>query len=287
MISRPVLIAALVGNILMAANVTKVLAAETAAAKGAGAEPPAESLRAIQRYYYGDGNDVFVIQSDWLFDPPDSIEFLPTAEVVLTSIGEIISKSGDHPVTIEGHVEPIGSIERCQEISQVRAAKVAAWLKQHNYLPSAFYVQGYGKSHPLVNNNLLNGQMNPKAGKYNRRIEVIIDTRRTVSQAADERQKLLNVNHSLEEQSKWTAPTERTVIPGVRKLSSEQEKNNAGKTLEEKLKWSAPPTPTAIPAVPQHSEQAEAVSKKSLDEQLQWTAPTPRTVIPAVPKRED
>jgi outer membrane protein OmpA-like peptidoglycan-associated protein len=97
------------------------------------------------------------------------------AEQTLNALGPEITGLGNHPATIEGHTDSIGSADYNQRLSERRADAVKDWLVSHNFLPSSTPTKGYGKTRPIAPNSNPDGSDNPAGRQRNRRVEVVVD----------------------------------------------------------------------------------------------------------------
>jgi outer membrane protein OmpA-like peptidoglycan-associated protein len=100
----------------------------------------------------------------------------PDAEETLAALGPEITKQGDHPVTIEGHTDSIGSDAANQVLSEKRATTVRDWLVAHHFVPAGTPIKGFGKTKPVAPNTNPDGTDSPVGRQKNRRVEVVIRT---------------------------------------------------------------------------------------------------------------
>lgn len=117
----------------------------------------------------------FVVGADTLFQF-DKWNLTPQAEETLKVLGPMIQKESNHPISIEGHTDSIGTVDYNQQLSEKRAATVNQWLMDHKYLPGSAAVSGYGKSRPIAANTNADGSDNPAGRQKNRRVEIVVDT---------------------------------------------------------------------------------------------------------------
>lgn len=121
----------------------------------------------------------YLVASDTLFDF-DKSDLTAAAEKVLGSLGPMIQKEGQHPISIEGYTDSIGGDSYNQALSERRARAVDDWLTARGFLKaSATSIQGYGKSKPLAPNTKPDGSDNPEGRQKNRRVEIVVDTCKT------------------------------------------------------------------------------------------------------------
>ena len=106
----------------------------------------------------------------------DKSDLNPDAEETLSALGPEITRLGDHPATIEGHTDSIGSADYNQRLSERRAEAVKSWLVSHKFLPQSTPTKGYGKTRPIAPNTNPDGSYNPQGRQKNRRVEVVVDS---------------------------------------------------------------------------------------------------------------
>lgn len=102
-------------------------------------------------------------------------ELNPDAAETLNALGPEITKLGNHPATIEGHTDSIGSADYNQRLSERRAETVKAWPVSHKFLSASTPTKGYGKTRPIASNTNPDGSDNPVGRQKNRRVEVVVD----------------------------------------------------------------------------------------------------------------
>jgi outer membrane protein OmpA-like peptidoglycan-associated protein len=100
----------------------------------------------------------------------------PDAEETLNALGPEITKLGNHPATIEGHTDSIGSAEYNQHLSEQRADAVKDWLISHKFVAASTPSKGYGKTRPVAPNTNPDGSDNPQGRQKNRRVEIVVDS---------------------------------------------------------------------------------------------------------------
>lgn len=117
--------------------------------------------------------------ADTLFEF-DKSTLTPDAEATLKLVGPKICALGSHPVKIEGHTDAIGTDEYNQDLSMRRAERVRNWLAQNHFIPISSDIEGFGKKKPVAPNTLPNGKDNPPGRQKNRRVEIVVDTCKTL-----------------------------------------------------------------------------------------------------------
>ena len=116
---------------------------------------------------------VIELEGDILFDL-DEWAIREDAEDTLFKVGEII-KSFNHPVTLIGHTDSLGSDNYNFELSRKRSQSVKDWLVSHsNIETSLISTDGKGESEPVAPNTHPDGSDNPEGRQKNRRVEIRI-----------------------------------------------------------------------------------------------------------------
>lgn len=115
------------------------------------------------------------VGADALFDF-DKFDLTPTAESTLNQVLPILIKYGEHPISIEGHTDSVGTDEYNQSLSEKRSATVKQWLIDHNFVAPDIAVVGYGEQRPIAPNTYNDGTDYPQGRQRNRRVEIIVDT---------------------------------------------------------------------------------------------------------------
>ena len=115
------------------------------------------------------------IGADALFEF-DKFDLTPQAEKLLEKVMPTLVAYGQHPISIEGHTDSIGTDEYNQILSEKRAGTVKDWLLAHNYVAPQIDTVGFGKTHPIAPNTYNDGSDFPQGRAKNRRVEIIVDT---------------------------------------------------------------------------------------------------------------
>lgn len=84
-------------------------------------------------------------------------------------IADVLQRTPDRTISIEGHTDSIGSDLYNQRLSERRAQRVAEALDRSGVRPSQLRVHGYGESNPIASNESDVGRAR------NRRVEVIVE----------------------------------------------------------------------------------------------------------------
>lgn len=100
---------------------------------------------------------------------PDSAILMPSEQVKLDKIAEILKRYADRDILVGGHTALAGTAEGRMQLSQERAAATADYLIANNVRSAdRIVVQGYGAERPLSNNRTEEGM------RKNRRVEITI-----------------------------------------------------------------------------------------------------------------
>lgn len=128
----------------------------------------------------------FVVGADTLFEF-DKSTLTPFAMETLKELAPMISKLGSHPIKVEGHTDGKGTDEYNQSLSEKRAERVKNWLLENRIATIlAVSTEGFGKKHPVAPNTKPDGSDNPQGRALNRRVEIIVDTCKDVSNPASQ-----------------------------------------------------------------------------------------------------
>jgi len=113
------------------------------------------------------------LPGDILFDL-DEWTIRKDAEETLSKVGEVIS-AYQHPVSIIGHTDSLGSESYNMELSKKRAESVKQWLIDQAGIDSKrIETSGKGESEPVAPNTNPDGSDNPEGRQKNRRVEIRI-----------------------------------------------------------------------------------------------------------------
>lgn len=129
-------------------------------------------------------NQRFTVGADTLFEF-DKATLNRYALETLNVLKPMIVRLGTHPIRVEGHTDGKGSDEYNQGLSERRAERVKNWLlENHICTASAVSIEGFGKKHPVAPNANPDGSDNPQGRALNRRVEITVDTCKTVEEAS-------------------------------------------------------------------------------------------------------
>lgn len=129
-----------------------------------------------------DCKERLVVNSDTLFEF-DKSTLTPYAEEALKLLAPKISKLDNHPIVIEGHTDSVGDDNYNKGLSERRAERVRNWLLENHVVGGSLSIAGYGEKQPVAPNTNKDGTDNPAGRALNRRVEVVIDTCKTLDQA--------------------------------------------------------------------------------------------------------
>ncbi|MBX9723918.1 MAG: OmpA family protein [Candidatus Obscuribacterales bacterium] len=126
----------------------------------------------------------FTVGADTLFDF-DKSTLNSNAKETLNVLKPMITKLGAHPIKVEGHTDSKGNDPYNQTLSEKRAASVKAWLIENKICPdSAISTEGFGRQRPVDRNTNPDGSDNPVGRAHNRRVEIIVDTCKQISDSS-------------------------------------------------------------------------------------------------------
>ena len=97
-----------------------------------------------------------------------AVNFAPTAETKLTSLGEVLANNPDYKIVVEAHTDNKGTPQELEALTQTRAQSVADKLVSLGVAQERIEAKGYGAALPIMPNST-----NLNRAK-NRRIQVIL-----------------------------------------------------------------------------------------------------------------
>jgi len=97
-----------------------------------------------------------------------AVNFSPSAEPKLVSLGEVLANNGDYKIVVEAHTDNKGTPEELEALTQTRAQSVADKMMSLGVTQERIEAKGYGAALPIVPNST-----NLNRAK-NRRIQVIL-----------------------------------------------------------------------------------------------------------------
>lgn len=138
----------------------------------------AQAIKAVK----SECKEKLIVCADTLFEF-DKATLSPDAEATLKLLGPKILALGPHPVFIDGHTDSKGDDEYNQQLSVRRAERVKNWLMSNHFVGKEALVQGWGEKKPIAPNTKPDGKDNPLGRQQNRRVEIIVDTCKTLETA--------------------------------------------------------------------------------------------------------
>ena len=116
--------------------------------------------------------------ADVLFDF-DKSDLRAEADATLGKAATVLAAYPGAKVTISGHTDSKGDGAYNQALSERRAQSVTAWLRAHGgKAPATFVVRGAGEREPVAPNTRSDGSDDPAARQKNRRVEILVQTKR-------------------------------------------------------------------------------------------------------------
>jgi len=120
------------------------------------------------------------LSGDFLFEF-DKDKLTEKAETALNKVFILFKEYDGRTVQIEGHTDSKGTDEYNLDLSERRANAVKEWFLSKGIPEQALSTKGYGESNPKVPNTDEEGKDAPDARAMNRRVELTIDTNKTVN----------------------------------------------------------------------------------------------------------
>ena len=115
-----------------------------------------------------------VLPADILFGT-EEYKIQPAAIAGLQNLAQLIQRSGNGVVQLNGYTDSVGSKSYNQELSERRATAVKEWLVTNGGIPShRLEAKGFGSANPRVSEIKADGSDDPNARQQNRRVEVRI-----------------------------------------------------------------------------------------------------------------
>jgi outer membrane protein OmpA-like peptidoglycan-associated protein len=154
-----------------------VLVAPSVASPARVAEAPAAAAAAPQSNFeviVSKCEERLRVGSDFLFDF-DRADVRPEAGPTLDEVATHLA-AARHGVMIEGHTDGKGTDSYNQTLSERRANSVRASLASRGLPVDQLVIRGFGKSHPVAQNERPDGSDDPEGRQKNRRVEVVLNT---------------------------------------------------------------------------------------------------------------
>ncbi len=101
----------------------------------------------------------------------DSATLVPEDDPILDGVAAVLAEHEEvYRVQVQGHTSAVGNAEHNQELSEARAAAIAAALTERG-VTQEITSQGYGPTYPLCQEDT------DECHAQNRRVEFFVDTR--------------------------------------------------------------------------------------------------------------
>lgn len=141
-------------------------AREDAEKKAAAAMADLQKIAAVKK---DDRGTVITLSGGVLFKT-DQSELLPAAMVSLNSVADALARtSPDSKIVVGGYTDSQGTEAHNQQLSEKRAASVAAYLVSRGIAPDRISSKGFGTQNPVADNKSVEGRA------QNRRVEIVVD----------------------------------------------------------------------------------------------------------------
>jgi outer membrane protein OmpA-like peptidoglycan-associated protein len=114
------------------------------------------------------------VGSDFLFDF-DRADVRPEAGPTLDEIAAHLA-TAKNVVMVEGHTDGKGTDSYNQTLSERRAISIRTSLTSRGMSVDRLNIRGFGKSHPVAQNERPDGSDDPEGRQKNRRVEVVLNT---------------------------------------------------------------------------------------------------------------
>lgn len=141
-------------------------AREDAEKKAAAAMADLQKIAAVKK---DDRGMVITLAGGVLFKT-DQSELLPAAMVSLNSVADALARtSPDSKIVVGGYTDSQGTEGHNQQLSEKRAASVAAYLVSRGIAADRISSKGFGPQNPVADNKSVEGRA------QNRRVEIVVD----------------------------------------------------------------------------------------------------------------
>jgi len=119
------------------------------------------------------------LSGDYLFEF-DKDTLTPKAQAALESVLTLYKDYQGTKIQVAGHTDAKGSNDYNLDLSKRRASSVKQWFKASGIDSSLITTQGYGETKPVAKNTK-NGKDYPEGRALNRRVEIIVKTKKKVN----------------------------------------------------------------------------------------------------------
>ncbi|MFP4571856.1 MAG: OmpA family protein [Desulfobacterales bacterium] len=126
-----------------------------------------ESVQGMEEVSYDEEAKQIDATMDILFEF-DKATIRPSERYKLDDLAGVFSEYPENIVVLEGHTDSMGPASYNQRLSELRASKVAEYLRTKDINISSLTAEGYGESRPVATNETAEGR------EENRRVEIRI-----------------------------------------------------------------------------------------------------------------
>lgn len=119
------------------------------------------------------------LSGDYLFEF-DKDTLTPKAQTALESVLTLYKDYEGENIEVAGHTDAKGLNDYNLDLSKRRANSVKQWFVEESVDSALISTQGYGETKPVAK-NLKNGEDYPEGRTLNRRVEIIIKTKKKVN----------------------------------------------------------------------------------------------------------
>ncbi|MCF8035775.1 MAG: OmpA family protein [Desulfobacteraceae bacterium] len=126
-----------------------------------------ETVRGMENVTYNEDTKEIDATMNILFDF-DKAAIRPSEKTKLDELARVFSDYPENIVIVEGHTDSKGSAAYNKRLSELRASRVAEYLRSKNLDISSLTARGYGESQPVATNETAAGR------EQNRRVDLQI-----------------------------------------------------------------------------------------------------------------
>ena len=126
-----------------------------------------ETVRGMENVTYNEDTKEIDATMNILFDF-DKADIRPSEKAKLDELARVFSDYPENIVIVEGHTDSKGSAAYNKRLSELRASRVAEYLRSKNIDISSLTARGYGESQPVATNETAAGR------EQNRRVDLQI-----------------------------------------------------------------------------------------------------------------
>ncbi|MCF8026310.1 MAG: OmpA family protein [Desulfobacteraceae bacterium] len=126
-----------------------------------------ETVQGMENVSYNEETKEIDATMNILFDF-DKATIRPAEKSKLDELARVFSKYPENIVIVEGHTDSKGSAAYNQKLSELRASRVAEYIRSKDFDISRLTARGYGESQPIATNETAEGR------EQNRRVDLQI-----------------------------------------------------------------------------------------------------------------